>query len=54
MLRIGPQKIIDLIDRVLHSFSLRVHNSADDLIVMRTKKLERDDASPRGAAAPAA
>ena len=41
MLRIGPQEIVNLIDRILHRFSLRVHNSADGLIVMRTKKLER-------------
>ena len=42
MPRIGSQKIINLIDRILHSFRLLVYNPTDCLIVMHTRKRERN------------
>ena len=42
VLRIGPQEIVDLIDRILHSFRLLVYNPTDCLIVMHTRKRERN------------
>jgi hypothetical protein len=39
--RIGSKEIVNLLDRILHSFRLRVYNPTDCLIVMHTKKRER-------------
>ena len=39
--RIGSKEIVNLLDRILHSFRLRVYNPTDCLIVMHAKKRER-------------
>ena len=40
--RVGSQEIVNLIDRIFHSFRLRVYNPTHCLIVMHAKKRERN------------